>query len=321
MSEHHEPHEQWQGAGPGPGWLPPPTPFGAAAPALDQANPWQDHSGQWHYPYGTGPTGQAPQQGGYVPTHVADAHPPQQPVIVEERELLPVGPPVYARPAAPVRDPQRTALAGVIAFISVVIALWAILGFVHSMAETLSSVSSGNDKLSAQLKVANTGLNDLATKTASVKQMQTDTKVLRTELENIDGSMADMLKGVAVIGTEMSAMNTSLGTLDGEIGKVNEINGAMANDLGEINAGLGQQHDQVATMRRDVVGTSAALKTLPPKLGAVNARLTHINKVICYMGSQGILSNLKVHIKVPLIGEIGTAEVFATVVPPGSWRC
>jgi hypothetical protein len=304
--------------------------------------PWQDETGQWHYPYAAAQPDQAPP---YDPNaqHVAQpdvvhyAMPmqpaaPAQPItpqpqpqpevpttpIVPAEQLAPVGPPRYYAPARAAQDPRQRTMAAVITFVCLLIALWAILGFLGSMSKTLSSVSSGTDKLEVQLTKANEGLASLDTKTSNLEQMSADTKTLASLLGTIDGNMGGMLEDVDNIANGMASMNTSLGTLEGELTRVNDINDNMASQLGGINAGLGSQVKSVRAMRKDVQATGTVLGTLPGRLEATNSRLAHVNSIVNYMGCQGITNNLEVSIKLGPIPN-GSAKVYATVVPPGAW--
>lgn len=303
--------------------------------------PWQDESGQWYYPYSYAQPEQAPP---YDPAAQVVAQPqamqyamPAQPVeqpaapepapapepaasspIVPEAALAPVGPPRYYAPARAAQDPRQRTMAAVITFVCLLIALWAILGFLGSLSKTLSSVSSGTSKLEVQLTQANKGLASLDEKTSNLNQMSQDTRTLASLLGTIDGNMGGMLADVDKIATGMQSMNTSLGTLEGELTAVNSINDDMASQLGGINAGLGSQVKSVRTMRRDVQATGTVLSTLPGRLEATNGRLAHVNGIVNYMGCRGITNNLEVTIKAGPF-TTGVAKVFATVVPPGAW--
>jgi hypothetical protein len=328
-----------------------PSQPGAAQPPVQGGwqQPWQDEHGQWHYPYAAAqpmqvppydPNAQvvaqpdvvqyampvpapAPAEQVFSPEPVAAApvvEPQPLPTtpIVPQEQLAPVGPPRYFAPARAAQDPRRRTLAAVITFVCLLVALWAILGFLGAMTKTLSSVSSGTNKLEVQLTSANEGLHKLDTKTANLEQMSADTKTLAGLLGGIDGDMGAMLENVTEISNGMQSMNETLGTLQGEVVKVNTINADMADKLGGINSGLGDQVQSVRSMRRDVQATSGVLTTLPGRLNATNHRLAHVNGIVNYMGCQGITNNLEVEIKLGPIPN-GSAKVFATVVPPGAW--
>ncbi|MCW2927931.1 MAG: hypothetical protein JWM86_1899 [Thermoleophilia bacterium] len=295
--------------------------------------PWQDEQGQWHYPFAHQ---QPAQQPPYAPTHghveqplpVQYVMPPAQPVaepaaepqptFVEPEELAPVGPPRYAAPVRVAQDPRQRTLAAVIVFVCLLVAIWAILGFMGSLADTLSSISSGNEKLKLQLGTANQGLANLDTKTRSLAKMSSDSKELKGQLGTIDGTMGGMLKDVDTIAKGMEQMDTTLITLDEEIGKVNEINSSMSSQLGVIAAGLKSQVVSVRSMRKDVVATGDVLGSLGGRLAATNGRLGHINNSVNIMGVCGITNNLEVDI---FLGPLrnGSAKVYATVIPPNAW--
>jgi hypothetical protein len=209
-------------------------------------------------------------------------------------------------------------MAAVITFVSLIVGLWAILGFMGSMSKTLTSVSSGTNKLEGQLTEANKGLASLDEKTKNLEQMSADTKHLAGVLGTIDSDMGGMLANVDVIAEGMKSMDVSLGTLEGEVTRVNAINSDMAAKLGGISDGLGTQVKSVRTMRRDVQATGGVLGSLPGRLGATNARLAHVNNSVNIMGCGGITNNLEVSINLGPIPN-GSAKVFATVVPPGAW--
>jgi len=300
---------------------------------------WQDEHGQWHYPYSTyAPTApfppatpvmqpmQAPQPmqptSAYAPVQPARTAPAPEmsvhPTFVTPDQLEPVGPPMYFAPVAPARDARQRTMAAVIVFVALIIGLWAILGFMGAMADTLASVSSGTIKIRTQLATANEGLAGLESKTGDLPGMADDTAAMKTELEGIDGNLGAMLTGVDRIGAGMKSMDGSLTELNSSLAQVNEINGGMAADLASINAGLGTQKSNVGRMRADVVGTANVLKTVPTALKRTNGRLTHVNSVMNYMGCAGILNNLQVKIFLGPISN-GSAKVVATIVPPGAW--
>lgn len=301
------------GGTPGAGWQalsgdvpaqPPAHP--AAPPAASPTHPgwqqpWQDELGQWHYPYAS-----------------TDEPPPAAPAIVPREQLAPVGPPRYAAPARPAQDPRRRTMAAVITFVSLLVALWAILGFTGSLSRTLASISSGSEKLEGQLADANEGLAELDRKTGHLRQMSEDSKQLKGLLGALDSDMGGMLAGVDRISAGMEAMDASVGTLEGELRRVNEINAGMADTLTGIDTGLASQVKHVRAMRRDVVLTGGVLGTLPGRLRATNGRLTFINDAVNTMGCRGITNNLEVDIRVGPIPN-GSAKVYATVVPPGAW--
>ena len=298
--------------------------------------PWQDEHGQWHYPYVGMQPDQAPPYAGaeqlmlqpqpqphqyampVVPAQpVADPVPVADPIVPVE-ELAPVGPPRYYAPARAARDPRQRTMAAVITFVALLIGLWGILGFMGSLADTLSSIVSGNQKLKLQMTEANKGLVSLDEKTARLEQMSGDSAQMKSLLTGIETDMGTMLDGVNGIADGMSGMSTSLGTLDGELGKVNEINSGMASQLGSINAGLAQQVKSVRTMRKDVEATGRVLGSLPGRLTATNKRLEHVNNSVNTMGACGITNNLNVKISLGPIPN-GRATVYATVIPPGAW--
>ena len=316
-----------------------PPSAGHAQPPQPQQEPvhggwdgaWQDASGQWHYPYAQ-QAQDVPEQAWAAATampHQATGleHPqvplPQQPAapsapVVPAEQLAPVGAPSYLAPERATTDPRRNTLAAVIVFVSLIIALWAILGFLGSLSKTLSSVNSGNEKLKVQLGDANDGLADLDVKTSELEAMTANTKELRALLEGLDGDMGSLLTGVDHIAGGMGAMNDSLGQLDAELTKVNRTDAGLAGDLDEINGGLAEQMAGVRAMRGDVVASGGVLGTLPGRLAATNGRLAHINGVVNFMGCTGIGNNLSVHIKAAGIN-LGGALVNATIVPAGAW--
>lgn len=225
--------------------------------------------------------------------------------------------PVFTQPA---RDPSRTALAAVITFIVALIGLWAILSYMNSMAKTLSSIDSGNQKMIGQLKVANSGLRELDRKTSYVGAMNDDAAQLRELMGGLDSSMGEMIGGVDRIGTEMGSMSGSLKNLDESVTKVGATNTAISTKLGTINSGLATEASKVRGMRLDVDASAKALNQLPPALRTTNARLAYINSVVCLMGKVGIANALK--IKVTFFGiPNGSAELSGVIIPPGGWAC
>lgn len=281
--------------------------------------PWQDAQGQWHYPYGAHAPADSAALLHQQPAEWSPlAPPPADPSIVAEHELAPVGPPRYAAPTRALRDPRQNTLAAVLVFVTLLVSLWAILGFLGAMTKTLTSISNGNDKLMVQLQTANDGLGRLDQKTSHLHAMSDDSTRLRSVLEGIDGSMGAMLTGVEGISAGMQAMDASLATLDSELATVNELNASMSSELAGINSGLAQKRLKVQAMRRDVVGTSGVIAGLPALLAATNGRLAHINGAVNTMGCKGITNNLRVKISVGPIPN-GGADVFATVIPAGAW--
>lgn len=274
---------------------------------------WQDEQGQPHYPYAQHALAAQP-----APEPAPPPPPQQQPELVAPDQLDPVGPPRYAAPARIVRDPRQKTLAAVITFIAMVIGLWAILGFTGSLAKSLTSVRSSNEKLRLQLLEANKGLVSLDEKTGHLHGMAEQSKTLGGLLSTIDKDMTQMLEGVEAIAAGMGGLDTSLTTLDTELGEVNDISGGMGEQLGGINAGLASQVKSIRTMRKDVEATGRVLSTLPGRLDATNGRLAHVNEAVNVMGCRGILNNLQVEI---FLGPLrnGSAQVTATVVPPGAW--
>jgi hypothetical protein len=258
----------------------------------NQGFPQQSHAApQWDYPYGAGPT------------------------FVGEGELAQVGPP---RPQLAARDPRRATLAAVITFVCMIFALWAVLGFLGSMAKTLSNVSRGTASVRLQLQQANAGLATLDAKTGALDAMKADTGRLGGSLGAIDTDMGVMVTDVDSIATSMQAMKGSLDTLDGQLGGINDINARMAPKLGTINTGLGHELAQVRAMRKDVVATKGVLGTVPGRLNVTNGRLTWVNSTINYFGCTG-LSNT-VGIRMTFLGiPNGTAKISAAITPKGAW--
>lgn len=285
------------------------------------SNPWRDDAGQWHYPYEAQQPQEAPP---YVDAtaRLSEEQPkdatPEGSVIVTEQELDTVAVPRYYAPQQAVLDPRQRTMAAVITFVALIFGLWGILGFTGSLAKTLSSVSSGNQKLKVQLTQANKGLADLDRKTYPLIQMSSDSEHMAKSLGGIEKDMGTMLSGVDEIASGMTQMGAYLDTLESELGQVNSINQGMARDLGGINSGLKSQLSKVRTMRQDVQATGGVLGQLQPRLRATNARLRHVNGAVNTMGCLGITNQLNVKIKVgPLT--TGSAKVSATVVPPGAW--
>jgi hypothetical protein len=281
--------------------------------------PWQDELGQWHAPWAAQlqPTEQPPYPGAAAalaePQPAVDA-----PVIVEPQELAPVGPPRHYAPRRAVHDPRQRTMAAVITFIALLIGLWGILGFMGSLSKTLAAINGGNAKLKLQMTEANVGLAQLDEKTRPLQAMADNSRVMGEMLGGIDTEMGSMLDGVERIATSMQQLDGALQTLDTELGRVNEINAGMTTQLGAINTGLESQLGKVRTMRRDVQSTGVVLGTLPGRLAATNARLAHVNGAVNTMGCRGITNNLKVDIRLGPIPN-GSAQVFATVIPPSAW--
>lgn len=277
--------------------------------------PWQDQQGQWHYPYDQPVPAPLPAQ----PPH-AEPDPGGEPadLLVPASTLQPVGPPLHAAPVRAAQDPRQRTLAAVITFVCLLLALWAILGFMGSLSRSLASISSGSARLEAQVAQANEGLVGLDRKTGHLGQMADDSRRMRGLLGTIDTDMGGMLTSVDAIAGSMRAMDASLVRLDGELGRVNQVNEQMTGTLTNIDRGLGSQARSVRAMRRDVVATGGVLGTLPGRLRATNGRLAHVNESVNVMGCRGITNNLEVDIRVgPL--PTGSAKVHATVVPPGAW--
>ena len=246
---------------------------------------------QWTYPYGPGA------------------------MIVPEGELAQVGP---VQPQRVVRDPRRATLAAVITFVCMLFALWAVLGFLGSMAKTLSNVSRGAASVRQQLQQANVGLSALDAKTGTLDAMQANTGALGTSLTAIDSDMGAMVTDVDTIATSMQAMKGSLTGLDEQLTGINQINARMAPKLGTINTGLGHELAQVRSMRRDVVATKGVLGTVPARLEVTNERLTWVNSTINYFGCTG-LSNT-VGIRMSFLGiPNGSAQISAAITPHGAW--
>ena len=220
----------------------------------------------------------------------------------------------------PRRDPQRTALAAIITFVVMIIGLWAILGYMHSMAVTLSSLNAANDKLQTQLHSANGQLSGLSDKTSYVAVMAIDSGKLRDQMAGLDAGMSGMIGDVDTIATQMKTMNASIGQLDTDVGAVGTANGSVGQKLGAIAQGLQSQVKQVHGMRKDVAAAATSLVQLPPTLKATNARLTHVNSVVCYMGATGIVNSADIRISFLGIPN-GTATIKATIIPPGGWTC
>lgn len=284
---------------------------------------WQDAHGQWHYPYG--PLVAAPGAGTAMGAQSASPAPEADPApaptprsLVVPLESLQPTQPRYLAPARVAQDPRQRTLAAVLTFLMLLLALWAILGFTGSLSSTLASISNGSARLETQVAQANEGLVQLDAKTGRLQQMADDSRRMRGLLRTVDSDMGGMLESVGTIATGMRAMDTSLATLDTELAQVNRINEGMTGTLAEIDRGLASQARSVGAMRRDVAATGGVLGSLPGRLRATNARLTHVNGAVNIMGCRGITNNLEVGIRVgPL--STGAAKVFATVVPPGAW--
>lgn len=221
---------------------------------------------------------------------------------------------------APHEQEGRNTLAAVLTVVVAVIGIWSMLSYVGSMSSTLNSTLETNKRIKGQLTEANKGLVQLDAKTKNVARMQKGSAELAGLMGGLDSDMGGMIEGVGSIGEQMQSLGVALNKLDGEIGKVNAINTEMSGTLGTINDGLGQQATKVRAMRKDVDATAVELGGVPPLLRATNERLAHTNKVVCQMGEKGLQNPLKVYISVFGIPN-GNAEISATMIPPGAWRC
>lgn len=242
-----------------------------------------------------------------VPTHVVLAPQP-----------LHVG---VANSAAPTvtRDPGRSALAGVITFVVALVGLWSLLSYMNSMATVLSSLNAGNAEMLDHLRSANDGLKQLERKTGYLPAMAEDSNVLAEHMGGMDASMTQMLDGVGTIGTSMDSMKGSLTSLDGELDQVNRANSSIGGRMKGISEGLASKQSKVRAMRRDVDASARALGSLEPALRATNGRLSHVNRVVCQMGRDGVQSNARIHLNLGV--GLGSLDIRSTVVPPGGWAC
>jgi hypothetical protein len=264
-----------------------------------------------------------------APTPPPVYHQPQPtPALVEGWPGEHVVPPAMAQPPArgtawlPPRTQthDRTALSAVLVFAVVVIGLWAGLSYMHAMADTLASTSATNDRIRGQLTQANADLLALDRKTSNVARIAHDTGQLRANMAGIDTNKGAMLAGVDHIGEQMQELSVSLANLDTQINAVADTDVAVSAKLQTINSGLGEQARKVGAMRHDVQASSQQLSMVPPLLAATNARLTHVNGVVCYMGTKGISNDLKLGISFIGIPN-GKATIHATMIPPGGWTC
>jgi hypothetical protein len=49
-------------------------------------------------------------------------------------------------------------------------------------------------------------------------------------------------------------------------------------------------------------------------------RMTFMNKVVCQMGRDGIVNQMKLAIRVTAL-TVGTVNLSATTIPKGAWQC
>lgn len=213
---------------------------------------------------------------------------------------------------------SQNAMSAAIVFIVVIVGLWAVLGYMHSMAKTLSSVDATNQKLIVQLSDSGEGLKKLEKKTSVITTMSENSGKLNLLMTGINEGMGGMLGGVDNIGTQMATLNESLKLLDSEVGQVAPINTKVASKLNGINDGLAQSNNSVSGMKVDIVKTSKALTGVPPYLVKTNARLAHVNGVVSYMGVHGVQSPLSIHVTFLGIPN-GGAVISATMIPQGAW--
>ena len=290
--------------------------------ATPQPQPGHDGVGAVQYPYAQHLPVAAPLQ----PAHAQPAAQPEPvaapvagPTIVSPEELATVaGPPRYALPTRTAVDPQTARLAAVLAFIAVVVAIWAMMSFLGSLSHSLANIAAGNERLKEQLGTANKGLAELDVKTGNLDRMSKGSTSLAELLGRIDTTMGGMLTDVDRIGSGMGSMNGAIGKLDSELAAVNTTNAKLGTQLATINDGLKTQVRSVTTMRRDVSATGGILKTLPGRLRATNGRLAHVNGAVDIMGCGGIAANMQVLLYLgPL--RTGSANVSATIVPRGAW--
>ena len=150
--------------------------------------------------------------------------------------------------------------------------------------------------------------------------MAADSSKLRDQMAGLDQGMGAMIGNVDTIGEQMKAMNGSIGQLDSDVGAVGAANASVGQKLGSIAVGLQSQVAQVKGMRKDVDSSANALGLLPDTLRATNDRLTHVNSVVCWMGTHGIVSSADIRISFLGIPN-GTANIQATIIPPGGWTC
>lgn len=239
---------------------------------------------------------------------------------VGEPAQVPPPPRVTVLPAtAPRRDPRHTALAAVLVFVALLVALWAILGYVEQTAGILGRISRSNDELAVQLRTANTRLVTLDRATAQVRPMSASTHELDASLVKIDVGMGAMQKDVDAIATRLQHLDQSLTTLDERLVAVDGSSRALGADLGRIGTMLDRQHSQVRTLRTDVDATGRALHALPPRVRATSSRLAYVNYANGAIGRNGIRTHIKVRVRLFGFSQ-GEAWVFAGLIPPGSWR-
>lgn len=261
----------------------------------------------------------APVYQALAPLHAPGA-PGVPPADSHSAQAIPPATPFQSVAPAPHEQEGRNTLAAVLTVIVAIIGIWSMLSYVGSMSATLSSTLETNKRIKGQLTEANKGLVQLDSKTKNVARMHKGSTELAGLMGGLDSDMGGMIEGVGSIGEQMQSLGVAINKLDGEIGKVNAINTEMSGTLGTINDGLGQQATKVRAMRKDVDATAIELGGVPPLLRATNERLAHTNKVVCQMGEKGLQNPLKVYISVFGIPN-GNAEISATMIPPGAWRC
>lgn len=226
----------------------------------------------------------------------------------------------YAPNGVAPRAPQRNALAAVIAFAACVVALYAIMGYMNETVDTLQSVNRSNDSLVAKMVDTNKGLLVLEDKTTQINEMNTLSVQLRDQLVGIDKDMGGMLDSVDGIGTHMKSTNTALDGLDAELADVATTNENVSSTLDDISGGLGGQTQNVKSMSSDLHQTGRVIGGMPALLTTTNSRLAFTNKIVCQMGHDGIGNQIVLSIK--FFGlNTGTANIYATTIPPGSWKC
>jgi archaellum component FlaC len=229
-------------------------------------------------------------------------------------------PPGTAPAGPPPNSAQRNTLAAVIAFAACVVALYAIMGYMNETVDTLQSVNRSNDSMVVKMQEANEGLLVLESKTSEIEGMNALSVELRDLLTTIDKDMGGMLTSVDGIGTHMQSTNTSLDGLDSELTEVAKTNENVATTLGTIGDGLGDQQKNVQSMSRDLKTTGQVIGSMPSLLTTTNKRLAFTNKIVCKMGHDGIGNQIRLTIKfLPIT--VGTANIFATTIPKGAWRC
>lgn len=243
--------------------------------------------------------------------------PPQAPSYAAPIELDPLDGPLQPS-AVQHSNASQTAMAAAIVFIVAIVGLWAVLGYMHAMAKTLSSVDASNKRIIGQLNESKVGLVKLDHKTQAVVVMAKNSTKLRELMVGLDTEMGTMLSSVDSIGTEMGALSGSLDKLDSEVAKVGTTNVEVTSGLNKINAGLGKSAATVKGMRSDITKTAHALTTIPPYLVRTNARLGHVNFVVNHMGRNGVVSPLVIHVSFLGIPN-GGATIKATMIPPGAW--